>query len=434
MLSYALNACKTLINYGTNIRGSTFDPSFSQGFISSKPNVSLIGSSCFIDYTGSFNISDLTYLKKLFKNTPVGTTFAFSDASYYDPNYEYTVDPSGVFRFESLTGNDKLIVGGVQSGFTSLTNYKFYNANNFVNAPQYSSGYSGGATAHNYIENNLTINAGKSFISLGIIGNQFGKEEYVEVSGSSTNTGKLKIDSVIKLKDNRELVYLTSTAQNENLAISGITYTHYLRGNANPEILSKSRRQIGCYVVYDSLGNQISCFENQNQLQAFLRSQYETSTYTAEWVPSLSCSRLYDIGFNASTADKALPYDASVFVYIDQFTAGNYDPSGNYNESYVYLLKTNNGENGALQVTSELNFTIDTGFKIDLSHPSLKGFAVNYYTDAAKSVPMTENIYLLGVPGFDQSGILYTKTETSSRSIYIELVGPTLLGLQVTVQ
>lgn len=433
MLSYALNACKNFINYGIKIYGSTYDPCFLQGYINSKPNVSIIGSSCFIDYSTSFNISDLTYLKKIFKNTPAGTTFSFTNSNYFDPNYDYTVDPTGIFSFESLTGNDKIVIGGIQSGFTYLNNYKLYLSSNFIDYPQYTTGYTGGSTAQNYIENNLTVNQGKSFINFGIIGNQFGKEEYIEIAGSTLNSGKIKLDSVIKLKDNRELAYVTSTLQNENKSTEGVTFTHYLRGNANPEILSKSRKQLGCYVVYDASGNQIQCFENQNQLQAFLRSQYESSSYTSEWVPCLYCSRLSDNGFNAATSDKSIAYDASVFIFIEEFLAGNYDPEGNYTPGYGYLLKTNSTGADILQVTSTINFTITTGFKLDLSHPSLKGFNVNYYVDSAKSVPMTSDIHTMGVPGFDQSGILYTKTETSSRNIYIEFVGPTVLNLQITV-
>jgi hypothetical protein len=433
MLSYALNACKSFINYGIKIYGSTYDPCFTQGYINSKPNVSIIGSSCFIDYTSCFDISDLSYIKKLFKTTPVGTTFAFTNANYYDADYTYTVDPSGVFSFESLTGNDKLIIGGVQSGFTYLTNYKFYESLNFIDFPQYTTVYTGGGTAQNYIENNLTNNPGKSFINFGIIGNQFNKEEYIEISGSTLNSGKIKLDSIIKLKDNREIVYTTVTLQNENKVTSGVTFTHFLRGNANPEILSKSRKQIGCYVVYDSNGNQIQCFENQNQLQAFLRAQYENSTYTAEWVPCLSCSRLTDNGFNAAASDKSIAYDASIFLYVDQINSVTYDGNGNYTPTYAYLLKSNKDGNTSLQITNDIEFTITTGFKIDLSHPSLKGFVINMYLDAAKTVPMTENIYLLGIPGFDQSGILYSKTETSAKKVYIELVGPSVLSLIVSV-
>ena len=125
-LHYVLNATKTLSNYGLIIKGSTYDPIFSQGYINSKPNISIIGSSCFIDYSQSFNISDLTYLKKVFNSTPVGTTFALSQGDYYDQELDYTVNLDGVFSFESLKNNDKLIIGGISSGFTYTSNYKLY--------------------------------------------------------------------------------------------------------------------------------------------------------------------------------------------------------------------------------------------------------------------------------------------------------------------
>ena len=430
---YALNAAKTLANYGIRFYGSTYDPCFTQGYMNSKPNISIMGTSCFIDYTGTQNISDLTYLIKLFESTPVGTTFEFSNSDYYDPDYELSIDPTGIFSFESLTGNSKIVIGGIVSGFTYQTNYKFYSKTNFVDAPQYTTAYTGGTTSSNYIQNNLTSNTGKSFINLGVIGSEFGKQEYVEVTGSTLNSGKLIINSVIKLKDNRELIYTDTTIQNENRTTSETTLIHFLRGDSNPEILSKSRKNIGCYVIFDSDGNQINCFENQNQLQAFLRSQFETSTYTTQWIPCLSCSRLTDNGFDAASADKTILYDSSIFLFIDELLTGTFDGQGNFTPSYTYYLKSNASGNDSLQTTTAVSFTIDNGFKIDLSHPTLKGFSVNAYLDPNKTLQMTENYYLIGVPGFDQAGVFYTKTNTSPRKIYFEFTGPAVLSLEITV-
>jgi hypothetical protein len=432
MSLYTLNATKNLSNYGLKIYGSTYDPCFSQGYMESKPNVSIIGSSCFIDYSSTNSISDLTYLKKLFDATPVGTTFSFTDGDYYDPDYNYTVDVSGVFSFESLTATDKMIVAGIVSGFTYSTNYKYYNKANFVDPPQYTTNYTGGATAQNYIQNNLT-NIGKSFVNFGAIGSAFSKEEYIEISGSTYNSGKLKINSVIKLKDDRELIYTDTTLQNEDRSTQNSTLTLYLRGNANPEILSKSKINVGCYVVYDSTGNQIECFENQNQLQAFLRSQFLTGSYTAKWFPCLYCSRITGDGFNASSSDKSTLYDSQIFAYVEEVPVGVVDASGNFSFNYSYYLKTNALGNENKTTTPIVNFTIDSGFKIDLSHPSLKGFSVNFYVDEKKSILMTENIYVIGIPGFDQSGILYTKTPSSSKTIYLEFTGPSVLEMQINV-
>lgn len=77
MPSYVLNATKKFQNYGLVLYGSTYDPVFTQGYLQSKPNVSILGSSCYIDYSGTFVTSDLTYITKAFKNTPAGTGFTF---------------------------------------------------------------------------------------------------------------------------------------------------------------------------------------------------------------------------------------------------------------------------------------------------------------------------------------------------------------------
>lgn len=96
-LNYVLNATKTVQNYGLNLHGSTYDPVFTQGYLKSKPNVSIVGSSCFIDYSQTYNTSDLTFLKKHFSGTPVGVTFSFNDAVYYDAGSRLSCRPIWCF-------------------------------------------------------------------------------------------------------------------------------------------------------------------------------------------------------------------------------------------------------------------------------------------------------------------------------------------------
>lgn len=433
MPSYVLNVTKTLNNYGFALNGSTHDPVFTQGYIRSKPNVSIIGSSCFIDYSETTNISDTTYLKKVFKNTPVGTTFSFSDADYFDSDFAYKIDPSGVFSLESLTNNDKLIIGQIISGFTYTTNYKYYKNSNFTSIPQFSTTYIGGTTSSNYIINNITNNPAKSIINAGFIGSVYGKEEYVGMSGSTLNLGKIKINSPIRLKDNRELLYTDTTLTNENLTTTNIVVVQYLRGNANPDILAKSRKQLGCFVVIDANGNQISCYENQNQLQAFLRGQYESSSYSSYWVPCLFCSRLTDNALSTATSDLSLAYDASIFLFIEEQQIASFDNSGGVIIDYSYFLKSNAQGNDNIQTTNSVTFNIDTGFKLDLSHPTLKGFSVNLFLDSNKTIPATENYYLLGIPGYDQAGLIYVKTISSPKKLFVEFNGNSILNLEIEV-
>ena len=415
MPSYVLNAVKSLSNYGIVISGSTTDPAFTKGYFFSSPNVSIIGSSCYIDYSNTTNISDLTYILKLFSAAPNGTTFSLSYGDYYDEEKNIRTDISGVFSKNNVLNNNKIIVGNIVSGFTFSTSYSCFNSNCFINSPQYSTNYSG-TTGINYIINNLPNNTDKSFINCGPIGSCYGKEEYVEISGSTVNSGKLKVNSIIKLKDDKEILYIDNTLTNENLGNTFTTATFYLRGNANPEILSKSRKTTGCYVVYDENGNQINCFEKQNELQAFLRSQFENSNYTADWIVCDSCSSLTSSSTNAASADKTFIYDASIFAKINQTTDNNGNP--------VYSLFFNYPTCYTLKQSSIISFSLENGFKLDLSHPTLKGYKVLVYSESSKTNLVTQNLYYVGTPGYDQSSIFYIKAPSSPRNLYINFIGP----------
>lgn len=431
-MSFALNAVKSFINYGIEISGSTTDPALTKGFFLSNPNISIVGNSCYIDYSNTSNISDLTYLQRLFNSAPTGTTYALTYGDYYDEYKNVRADISGVFSKLNFTNNNKLIIGSIVSGFTYTTNYSYYDKNYFINPPQYSTNYSG-STGINFITNNITSNPSKSFINSGVIGSSFGQEEYIQLSGTTLNSGKLRINSAIQLKDNKELLYINNTLTSENLGATATTSTFYIRGNANPDILNKSRKLLGCYTVYDNNGNQISCFENQNQLQGFLRAQNTSAGYSAYWVPCLDCSRLTDTAINAASADKTLLFDANIFFYISEQPLATLNDSLDVIITYVYSLFSNAAGNANLQVTSAITFTIDNGFKIDLSHPSLKGFDVIAYIDSDYAIPMTQYIYKLGVVGYDQASLIYQKTTVSPKIIYLQFVGPTTINVQITV-
>lgn len=423
-MSFFLTASQIIQNYGFEIAGSTYDPVFTKGYINSSPNVSIAGSSCFIDYSECYDNSDRTTLVKMFQNTPAGTTFALSNGDYYDADVELRRDISGVFSLQTLTGDNKLIVGGIVSGFTYDNTYTYYIKNNFVKPPQYSTTYVG-ATNSNWIKNNLNDSKFKSVLNKGILGSVFSKQEYVEIAGSTLNSGKLLVSGSLQLKDKKEIIYCGVTLTNENVSTSFKTITQFIRGNSNPDILSKSTKTTGCYVVYNGDGNQVNCFEKQNELQAFLRSQYEGATCSTQWIVCDSCSRLSDSSYNAASGDKTFVFDAAIFAQIDQSVDTNGNPTAtlllNYPTSYV------------LRASSAISISIDNGFKLDLSHPSLKGYAVFVYSEITKTNLISSNLYYLGTPGFDQASVIYLKQETSPRNLYIDFVGPVTLELNVQI-
>ena len=423
-MSFFLTASQLIQNYGFEIYGSTYDPVFTKGYINSSPNVSIAGSSCFIDYSECYDNSDRTTLVKMFQNTPAGTTFALSNGDYYDADVEIRRDISGVLRLETLTGNNKLIIGGIVSGFTYDNTYTYYLKNNFVKPPQYSTTYVG-ATNSNWIKNNLNDSKFKSVLNKGILGSVFSKQEYIEIAGSTLNSGKLLVSGAIQLKDKKELIYCGVTLTNENVSSSFKTITQFIRGNSNPDILAKSTKTTGCYLVYNGDGNQVNCFEKQNELQAFLRSQSEGATCSTQWIVCDSCSRLSDSSYNAASGDKTFVFDAAIFAQIDQSVDTNGNPTAtlllNYPTSYV------------LRASSAISIAIDNGFKLDLSHPSLKGYMVFVYSEITKTNLVSTNLYYLGTPGFDQASVIYLKHTNSPRNLYIDFIGPVTLELNVQI-
>lgn len=423
-MSFFLTASQVIQNYGFEIAGSTYDPVFTKGYINSSPNVSIAGSSCFIDYSECYDNSDRTTLVKMFQNTPAGTTFALSNGDYYDADVELRRDISGVLQLETLTGNNKLIIGGIVSGFTSDSTYNYYIKNNFVKPPQYSTTYVG-ATNSNWIKNTLNDSKFKSVVNKGILGSVFSKQEYIEIAGSTLNSGKLLVSGSLQLKDKKEIIYCGVTLTNENVASSFKTITQFIRGNSNPDILAKSTKTTGCYVVYNGEGNQVNCFEKQNELQAFLRSQYEGATCSTQWVICDSCSRLSDSSYNAASGDKTFVFDVAIFAQIDQSVDSNNNPTAtlllNYPTSYI------------LRESSLISINMNNGLKLDLSHPSLKGYTVQVYSENTKTNLISTNLYYLGTPGFDQASIIYLKQAKSPRSLYIDFVGPVTLEVNIQI-
>ena len=86
-----------------------------------------------------------------------------------------------------------------------------------------------------------------------------------------------------------------------------------------------------------------------------------------------------------------------------------------------------------LRTSSAISISINNGFKLDLSHPSLKGYAVFVYSEITKTNLVSSNLYYLGTPGFDQASAIYVKQERSPRNLYIDFVGPVTLELNVQI-
>ena len=428
---YVLNKVRSIANTGVVIQGSTLDPCFSKCWFSTIPNLLIDGSTCFIDYTDTYDNSDRVTLKKLFSNLPAGTSVYFNSTEYYDEKANVRFNIGGTFSYSSSFNNGKTIVGSITSGFSSATNYSFYAKENFVSVPQFTIGYTGGSTAANYIINSLPNKKNTSFKNSGVLGSALGFQEYVEIQGSTLNSGKLLVYGSIRLKDNQELLYITgSTLANENLTTQQTILNFYLRGESNVSIIEKPQNTVGAFVLYDTNLIKYDCHEKQNEYQAFLRAQNMGASYYGYWVSCQDCDSNIDYSSYALNGNKTVYYVNSVYFSIGPSTT----TPDQLTVTTPYAVYTNRTSTGTPAIISSLAFTSMLGnLKLDLSHPTLQGWSVDIYTDSQLTQKLSTSYYKNGVPGYDQSYILLLYGNYLPKTLYCVFNGPSQLSIQITL-
>jgi hypothetical protein len=426
-----LNNIRVYKNYGISVYGNTYDPIFTKGWINSTPNISISGTTCYLDYSNTFDTSDRTFLKKTFGVVPAGTTFYVSPVEYYDPNTDYRIYIGGTCLFQSTFNGGKIIIGKVIGGFTYTQSYNLFNQENFITTPQYNFTYTG-TTGFNYILNSFpTINQ-TNLKRMGFLGNRLNFEEYIEFSGATgLNYGKLKIDSVVSLKDSQEALYLTGTAQNQDLTQSPTELKMYIRGSSDVDEIQKPQNVLGIYRIHNAENQLVDCYENQNEYQAHLRKQTLGSTYSGYWVQCETCpTTIYGEDLAVEDFVSNMLFDNLLFVYINTTVTTSFpDFTPVYNRS----LLTQRNLTGNPQNASSLTFSIKTGLKIDLSHSSLQNWTFDIYIDPAYTVPLTTNFIKTGTPGFNNAFVLVQKNESTPNQLYCKLVGPSVLPLTLSI-
>ena len=431
MVFPTLNLVRSLKNYGISIHGNTIDPIYSKGWIESSPNILIKGSTCYIDYSHTFNTSDRTFLKKTFGTIPVGSTFTINSVSYFDNKTETRKILYGICSFDSTLNDTKIIIGTILSGLTQDTSYNFYSRENFINAPQYTFGYTG-TSYTNYILNSLPNVNQINFDKMGFLGNNFNFEEYVEViGGTGNNFGKLKVESYSKLKDNEEILYLTGTAQNQTLINSPTVVNMYIRGKSDVDEIQKPKNLLGVYRIHDESNNLINCFENQNEYQVYLRKQALDNTYSGYWSQCQTCPDIaYGEDFITDDYTSNLLFDNQVYLYIRTDTTTSFP-------DFVPIVSnsvlTQRNYSGDPQNASNLIFTITNGLKIDLSHASLQNWSFDLFIDPSYTQPLTKYYMKSGIPGYNNAFVLIQKNEKTPSRIYGRLLGTTTLPVTIQI-
>lgn len=421
-MTFILNKVRSITNTGIAVYGSTFDPCYQKCWLTTIPNISIDGSTCYIDYSDTFNNSDRVFLKRIFSTLPVGSSVYLTNTEYYDELNNVRTQLGGTFTYSSYFNDYKTIVGTISSGFTASPNYSFFSKENFVSIPQLNLGYTGGATAANYILNSLPNKSNTKFKDTGVLGSVFNFEEYIEIAGSTLNSGRIRTYGTVKLKDETELIYVTGTTlANQNLKTVQTSLNFYIRGESNTFIIEKPQNNIGAQFVYDANLVKLNCYENQNEYQAFLRSQAMGSTMYSYWGSCQTCDSPSDYSSYALNGNKTLSYVNNVYFSL----ATSVPAFGQTNAINPYSVYTNRSSTGASNAVSALNFTSMNGnLKIDLSHPSLQGWNVDIFTDSSFSNRLTASYYKSGVPGYDQSYILLIYSASLPKTLYCVFSGP----------
>ena len=418
---YTLNNVRSLKNYGLYILGNTYDPIFTKGIVQAKPNILINGSTCTIDYSHVYDISDKTYFKRTFGGFSAGQTFSISSSQYYDEANNILTTLSGSCRLSSTTNDNQIIISTIVSGLTGTTGYNYYNKDNFVDTPQYTFTSTGG-TVDCFLVNSLPNTSATTFKELGILGSAFGFEEYIDIAGgTSSNVARIQVYGTTTLKDNTELVYFTSGGTAQDFSTAATKVNLYLRGLPSLITAPYNSNVTGIMAVnVASTGDLVYCFENQSINQAMLRKSKMSSSYLASYV---ACDSCYDLiyGSGIGTPISTTTPSFSNLLYLVVYSKSNVSATFAARAAFLASSTTN----------VSLSSTQNNILKIDLSHPTMMGYNLAIYFDAGYKIPIGDKYYTYGTPGYNGAYGILQNYPTSS-TLYCVLTGLSTIYFTIT--
>lgn len=423
VISSTLNNIRAMSNYGFYISGNTTDPIYSKGWISNKPNLSIQGSSLYIDYSHAYDTSDISYLIKLFGTT--GTTYSFSSTEYYDDVKKKRTFVGGVFQLTENLNGKRIIVGNVISGFTSTTDYNYYAKENFITVPQYSTQAPGSYTGY-FLYNSFPDLSLNTFKNLGIMGNLLGYEEYAEISsGSGLNEGRIQIENICTLKDGQEVLYFVSGGTAQDFRSSKTALNIYMRGDTDALVSPRLSNLTGIFVTRKKTDNTlINCSEYQSENQSTLRKEYLLTNNVDAYGTFLNCKSCFDLlygeGSSVTIYNVGDAFNTLLFLKIINSSTVNVVNSlvGSFTQS-TSVINTLNGN--------------DNIIKIDLSHPSLLKYDLAIYTEPTRKILIPTNQFVkYGEIGYNNSFAML-KNYVKNSTLYCTLTGTSTIYFTINV-
>jgi hypothetical protein len=421
--AYTLNKVRTLKNYGLYITGLTVDPIFKYGILNAKPNILINGSTCTIDYSHVYDNSDAVYLRKTFNRfSGGGETFTVSSSQYFDEYNNVTTTLSGTCRISSVINAGRIINATIISGMTAESNYNYYGKNNFVDTPQYTFTSTGG-TVGCFLVNSLPNLSVTTFNNMGILGSIYGFEEYIEISGgTAANAERILVNGTTTLKDSREVLYFAAGGTFQNFSNTVTTVDLYLRGKPSLLTAPYNTNVTGIFTILNASNSNLEfCFENQTINQSELRRVRLPSVYNSNFVDCKSC---YDLIYGTEIG-------TDIYIITPAFTNLLYltvtSPIS------AVLASANNLNITTTTITQSVTLNRSFGnniFKIDLSHPSLIGYDLAFYSDAGYNVSLGPVYNRYGIPGYNGAYAMINPTPVST-TIYGILTGQSTIYFNI---
>ena len=260
---------KTYGSYGINITNSYTDFDLIGKELKSNPLVYFYNSfgKAIFDYSETIDLDDIELLNLFLQGITNGNTFTVSNGYYIKEQDGITSSINGVYQFDGSTG-DNIFLTTVVS-LTGINNAEYrYENEYFVNPPKLdlNTGFTGDTA---YIIKSVT-NSGE-ITKLGLY-----EDDLVEISyaGNTANIDRLNVEKVEVSSDGEEFIFVKEPIVNNNRIGLWTTINVYTRGNATTELLSADQSLLGSSNVFDKTGNFLACYDNQNELQSYLRKLY----------------------------------------------------------------------------------------------------------------------------------------------------------------
>jgi len=293
---------KTFSSYGINIVNTYSDFDLIGKELISSPLVYYYNSfgKAIFDYSQTVNIDDIDLLEIFLQGITNGNTFSVSSGYYVKEQDGITSTINGVYQFDGATGNNIILTTVVSATGINSAEYR-YESEYFVNPPKLdlNTGFTGDTA---YIIKSVT-NEGE-ITKLGLY-----EDDLVEISytGNTANLDRLNVEKVEVSTDGEEFIFVKEPVVNDNRIGLWTTINIYTRGNATSELLTSDFTLNGVANVFDKNGTIIDCFENQNELQGYLRRfGYSDTEITSTWGYSGNCS---NVAIDETGAGSSVLYD-----------------------------------------------------------------------------------------------------------------------------